>query len=110
GTNLEILIGQLVNLVRDGQPMRMSKRAGTVVTIDDLVEAIGVDAARYALARYSSDSNIDLDLDLWARATNDNPVFTVQYAHARVSSLLRNAADLGVEAASHPELLTHEKE
>ncbi|MDN4162749.1 arginine--tRNA ligase [Nocardioides abyssi] len=110
GTNLEILIGQMVNLVRDGQPMRMSKRAGTVVTIDDLVEAIGVDAARYALARYSSDSNIDLDLDLWARATNDNPVFTVQYAHARVSSLLSNAADLGVEAASHPELLTHEKE
>nr|WP_207619551.1 arginine--tRNA ligase [Nocardioides sp. IC4_145] len=110
GTNLEILIGQMVNLLRDGQPMRMSKRAGTVVTIDDLVEAIGVDAARYALARYSSDSNIDLDLDLWAKATNDNPVFTVQYAHARVSSLLRNAADLGVEAASHPELLTHEKE
>ncbi|MCW2857558.1 MAG: arginine--tRNA ligase [Marmoricola sp.] len=108
--NLEILIGQLVNLLRDGQPLRMSKRAGTVVTIDDLVEAIGVDAARYALARYSSDSMIDLDLDLWARQSNDNPVFTVQYAHARVSSLLRNAADLGVVAASHPELLTHEKE
>jgi arginyl-tRNA synthetase len=108
--NLEILIGQLVNLLRDGQPLRMSKRAGTVVTIDDLVEAIGVDAARYALARYSSDSMIDLDLDLWARQSNDNPVFTVQYAHARVSSLLRNAADLGVAAVSHPELLTHEKE
>ncbi|SDT13859.1 arginyl-tRNA synthetase [Nocardioides scoriae] len=110
GVNLEILIGQMVNLVRDGQPLRMSKRAGTVVTIDDLVGAIGVDAARYALARYSSDSNIDLDLDVWATQSNDNPVFTVQYAHARVSSLLRNAADLGVEAASHPELLTHEKE
>jgi len=108
--NLEVLIGQMVNLLRDGEPMRMSKRAGTVVTIDDLVEAIGVDAARYALARYSSDSPIDLDLDLWASATNDNPVFTVQYAHARVSSLLRNAADLGVHAESHPELLTHEKE
>ncbi len=108
--NLEILIGQLVNLLRDGQPLRMSKRAGTVVTIDDLVEAIGVDAARYALARYSSDSMIDIDLDLWAKQSNDNPVFTVQYAHARVSSLLRNAADLGVTAASHPELLTHEKE
>ncbi len=108
--NLEILIGQLVNLVRDGEPLRMSKRAGTVVTIDDLVEAIGVDAGRYALARYSSDSAIDIDLDLWARATNDNPVFTVQYAHARVASLLRNAADLGVRAESHPELLTHEKE
>ncbi|MDO9454450.1 arginine--tRNA ligase [Nocardioides sp.] len=108
--NLEVLIGQMVNLLRDGEPLRMSKRAGTVITIDDLVEAIGVDAARYALARYSSDSSIDLDLELWARRSNDNPVFTVQYAHARVSSLLRNAADLGVVAESHPELLTHEKE
>nr|WP_300051369.1 arginine--tRNA ligase [uncultured Nocardioides sp.] len=110
GKNLEILIGQMVNLLRDGEPMRMSKRAGTVVTIDDLVDAIGVDASRYALARYHSNSPIDIDLDLWSRATNDNPVFTVQYAHARVSSLMRNAADLGVAAASHPELLTHEKE
>ena len=110
GKNLEILIGQMVNLLRDGEPMRMSKRAGTVVTIDDLVDAIGVDASRYALARYHSNSPIDIDLDLWSRATNDNPVFTVQYAHARVSSLMRNAADLGVTAASHPELLTHEKE
>jgi arginyl-tRNA synthetase len=110
GKNLEILIGQMVNLLRDGEPMRMSKRAGTVVTIDDLVDAIGVDASRYALARYHSDSPIDIDLDLWAKATNDNPVFTVQYAHARVASLMRNAADLGVEAQSHPELLSHEKE
>jgi arginyl-tRNA synthetase len=110
GKNLEILIGQMVNLLRDGEPMRMSKRAGTVVTIDDLVDAIGVDASRYALARYHSNSPIDIDLDLWSRATNDNPVFTVQYAHARVSSLMRNAADLGVTAASHPELLAHEKE
>ena len=110
GKNLEILIGQMVNLLRDGQPLRMSKRNGTVVTIDDLVEAIGVDASRYALARYHSDSPIDIDLDLWARATNDNPVFTVQYAHARVASLLRNAADLGVVASSHPELLIHDKE
>ncbi|WP_028471876.1 arginine--tRNA ligase [Nocardioides alkalitolerans] len=114
GTNLEILIGQMVNLLRDGQPLRMSKRAGTVVTIDDLVDAIGVDASRYALARYSSDSNIDLDLDLWARATNDNPVFYVQYAHARVSSILRNAADLGLGPAEgdafDPSLLAHEKE
>lgn len=108
--NLEILIGQLVNLLKDGEPLRMSKRAGTVVTIEDLVDAIGVDAARYALARYHTDSPIDIDLDLWARQTNDNPVFTVQYAHARIASLLRNAADLGVEAASHPDLLTHEKE
>ncbi len=110
GKNLEILIGQMVNLLRDGAPVRMSKRAGTVVTIDDLVGAIGVDASRYALARYSSDSNIDIDLDLWAKASSDNPVFYVQYAHARVSSILRNAADLGLAPESHPELLTHEKE
>jgi arginyl-tRNA synthetase len=111
--NLEILIGQMVNLVRDGQPLRMSKRAGTVVTIDDIVGAIGVDAARYALARYSTDSNIDIDLDLWAKAGNDNPVYYVQYAHARVSSILRNAADLGLAPAGdefRPELLAHEKE
>ena len=94
--NLEILIGQMVNLLRDGQPMRMSKRAGTVVTIDDLVGAIGVDAARYALARYSSDSNIDLDLELWAKASNDNPVYYVQYAHARTAAMVRNATDLGM--------------
>ena len=110
GINLEILIGQMVNLVKRGAPMRMSKRAGTVISIDDLVDAIGVDAARYALARYTSDSTIDLDLDLWAKATSDNPVFYVQYAHARVSSILRNAADLGLAPESHPELLTHEKE
>ncbi len=108
--NLEILIGQMVNLLRDGEPLRMSKRAGTVVTIEDLVDAIGVDAARYALARYSTDSQIDLDLDIWAKRTDDNPVFTVQYAHARISSILRNATDLGLAPESHPELLTHEKE
>jgi arginyl-tRNA synthetase len=94
--NLEILIGQLVNLLRDGEPVRMSKRAGTVVNLEDLVEAIGADAARYALARTSIDQTIDLDLDLWSRRTNDNPVFYVQYAHARISSVLRHAADLGI--------------
>jgi arginyl-tRNA synthetase len=113
GKNLEILIGQMVNLLRDGQPLRMSKRAGTVVTIDDLVESIGVDASRYALARYSADSSIDIDLELWAKASNDNPVYYVQYAHARVSSILRNGADLGIEHAGDtfdPALLAHEKE
>src|SRR4030095_14811039 len=82
GRNLEILIGQMVNLVRDGTPVKMSKRAGAIITLEDLVDAIGVDAARYALARYSPDSTIDLDLDLWAQHTNDNPVYYVQYAHA----------------------------
>ncbi|WP_225753712.1 arginine--tRNA ligase [Actinotalea sp. Marseille-Q4924] len=109
GVNLEILIGQLVNLVRDGEPLRMSKRAGTIVTIDDLVGAVGVDAARYSLARSSTDSMIDLDLDLLARATNENPVFYVQYAHARTVNVGRNAADLGVrrEDGFDPSLLDH---
>jgi arginyl-tRNA synthetase len=114
GENLEILIGQMVNLLADGQPLRMSKRAGTVVRHDDLVDAIGVDASRYALARYTSDTTIDIDLDLWAKQTNDNPVFYVQYAHARLASILRNAADLGLSAARgdafDPSLLSHERE
>jgi arginyl-tRNA synthetase len=119
GKNLEILIGQMVNLLRDGSPLRMSKRAGTVITQEDLVDAIGIDAARYALARYTTDTTIDLDLELWARQTSDNPVFYVQYAHARLASILRNAADLGLApagvdaSAAHPfdpALLAHEKE
>src|SRR4029079_10483184 len=107
--DLEILIGQMVNLLQDGQPLRMSKRAGTVITMNDLVEAIGVDAARYALARYTTDTNIDIDLALWAKASSDNPVFYVQYAHARVSSILRNAVELGIEGVGDTALLTHEK-
>ena len=109
--NFEILLGQLVNLFKDGQPLRMSKRAGTTVTLEELVEAIGADAGRYALARFSTDSQIDLDLDLWARSTSDNPVFYVQYAHARVASLLRNAAELAIDKGDlQPELLAHERE
>jgi arginyl-tRNA synthetase len=111
--NLEILIGQMVNLLRDGKPLRMSKRAGTGLTLEDLVEAIGVDAGRYALARYSTDSPIDIDLDLWARQTQDNPVFYVQYAHARLASILRNAADLGLAPAGadfDPALLSTARE
>ena len=94
--NLEVLIGQMVNLVRDGQPVRMSKRAGTVVVLEDLVGAVGVDAARYALTRSSIDSSIDIDLDLLVRQTNDNPVFYVQYAHARTAGVARLAAEDGV--------------
>jgi len=108
---VEVLIGQMVNLVRDGQPVRMSKRAGTVITLDDLVEAIGVDAARYSLIRSSVDSPIDIDLALWSSASNENPVYYVQYAHARLSALARNAAELGIAASGdHLEVLTHEKE
>ncbi|MDM7830879.1 arginine--tRNA ligase [Cellulomonas edaphi] len=110
--NLELLIGQLVNLVKDGQPVRMSKRAGTVVTMEDLVDAVGVDAARYALSRSSADSQIDLDLDLLAKATNENPVFYVQYAHARTVNVARNAGDAGVrrEDGFDASLLDHETE
>jgi arginyl-tRNA synthetase len=109
---VEVLIGQMVNLVRDGVPMRMSKRAGTVVTMDDLVGAVGVDAARYSLIRSSVDSTLDIDLDLVTRQSNDNPVFYVQYAHARLASLQRNAADLGVTVPDVPDfgLLEHPRE
>jgi arginyl-tRNA synthetase len=108
--NIQVLIGQMVNLVKDGQPVRVSKRAGNVITINEIVDAIGVDASRYALARFSIDSTIDLDLDLWARQSNENPVFYVQYAHARISSLLRNAAELGVDRGElDPSLLSEEK-
>ena len=109
--HIEVLIGQMVNLVKDGQPVRMSKRAGTVITLDDLVEAVGVDAARYALIRSSIDVNIDIDLDLLRKQSSDNPVYYVQYAHARLSALGRNAADLGITASTeHLELLADESE
>jgi arginyl-tRNA synthetase len=110
GKNLEIIIGQMVNLLSHGTVVRMGKRSGNIVTLLDLVDEIGVDAARYALVRNSLETNLDIDVELWAKATSDNPVFYVQYAHARVSSILRNAADLGLAPEPHPELLTHEKE
>lgn len=110
GENMEILIGQLVNLLRGGEPVRMSKRAGTVVTMQDLVDAVGVDAARYALVRSSIDSQVDIDLDILASKTNENPVYYVQYAHARTHSVARKAADFGVTLAGEfdPSKLTHE--
>ena len=109
--NLQILIGQMVNLVKDGQPVRMSKRAGTVVTMEDLVDIVGADAARYALTRSSTDSNLDIDLDVLQKRTNDNPVFYVQYAHARTHNVARNAAASGVDrSAFTPEALTHDTE
>jgi arginyl-tRNA synthetase len=108
---VEVLIGQLVNLIRKGVGVRMSKRAGTVVTMEDLVEAVGVDAARYALIRSSYASPIDIDIDLWSKHTNDNPVFYVQYAHARLASLARNATELGISSDNAQlGLLGHERE
>jgi arginyl-tRNA synthetase len=111
GVNLEILIGQMVNLVRDGEPVRMSKRAGTVVTMEDLVSVVGVDAARYALVRSSINSQLDIDLAQLQKKTNDNPVFYVQYAHARTAQVAKNAASLMVDRSEFiPELLDHETE
>lgn len=108
---VEVLIGQLVNLLRDGQPVRMSKRAGTVITMEDLVSAIGVDAARYSLVRSSVDQSIDIDLGLWESQSSDNPVYYVQYGHARLCSIGRKAAELGVDSASADlSLLTHDRE
>ena len=107
--NMEILIGQLVNLVRGGVPVKMSKRAGTVVTMEDLVDAVGVDAARYSLTRSSINSSLDVDLEVLSKKTNDNPVFYVQYAHARTRQVAKNAAahfiervDFQAETLSHP--------
>ncbi|WP_265521879.1 arginine--tRNA ligase [Oerskovia flava] len=112
GKNLQILIGQMVNLLKDGQPVRMSKRAGTVVTLEDLVDAVGVDAARYSLARSSVDSSIDLDLDLLTKASNENPVYYVQYAHSRTVQVDANAEAREVRRgdAFDPATLTHETE
>ena len=110
--NIEVLIGQLVKLVRSGDEVRLSKRAGNIITLDELVDAVGVDAARYTLARYPADSPMTLDIDLVTRQTNDNPVFYVQYAHARISSLLRNAADMGINRGDDfdPGLLSDQRE
>jgi arginyl-tRNA synthetase len=111
--NIEVLIGQLVKITRGGEEVKLSKRAGTIVTLEDLVEEVGVDAARYTLTRYPADSPLTLDLETITRQTNDNPVFYVQYAHARISSVLRNAAELGIDWRNlefDPSLLSHERE
>ncbi len=111
--NVEVLIGQLVKITRDGEEVKLSKRAGNIVTLEDLVEEVGVDAARYTLARYPVDSPLTLDIAEMIKATNDNPVFYVQYAHARIASVLRNAAELGIDWRDldfDPSQLDHERE
>lgn len=107
--NMQIRIGQMVDLLHDGEQVKMSKRAGTIVSLDDLVDAVGIDAARYAMVRVSADTKLVIDLDVLTRHTNDNPVYYVQYAHARTRSVARNAAEHGVtlEAGYRPELLNH---
>ena len=111
--NIEVLIGQLVKITRGGQEVKLSKRAGNIVTLEDLVEEVGVDAARYTLTRYPADSPLTLDLETITRQTSDNPVFYVQYAHARISSVLRGAEELGIDWRAlpfDPSLLVHERE
>jgi len=111
--NIEVLIGQLVKMYKGGEEVRLSKRAGNIITLEDLVEEVGVDAARYSLIRFPADSPLTLDLDLLVQRSNDNPVFYVQYAHARISSVLRNAAELGIDWRAQPfdaGLLVHERE
>jgi arginyl-tRNA synthetase len=110
--NIEVMIGQLVNLVRAGVPVRLSKRAGNIITLDELIDAVGVDAARYSLARSSTDSPLTLDIEEITKNSSDNPVHYVRYAHARIASLLRNASELGISRSEDfdPGLLDHEKE
>jgi len=111
--NIHVLIGQLVKIMEGGQEIKLSKRAGTIITLEELVEKVGVDAARYTLIRYPVDTPMVLDVDLLKKRTNDNPVYYVQYAHARICAVLRNAQELGLKFgvdSYKPELLTHDRE
>jgi arginyl-tRNA synthetase len=111
--NIEILIGQMVKIIEGGEELKLSKRAGTIITLEELVEKVGVDAARYTLIRYPVDTPMTMDVDLLKRRTNENPVYYVQYAHARISALLRNADELGIKYGIdffNPELLEHQRE
>ena len=94
--NIHILIGQLVKIMEGGQEVKLSKRAGTIITLEELVEKTGVDAARYTLIRYPVDTPMVMDIDILKRNTNENPVYYVQYAHARIAAVLRNAAELKI--------------
>ncbi|MEY3127713.1 MAG: hypothetical protein RIS06_269 [Actinomycetota bacterium] len=111
--NIEALIGQMVKIIEGGQELKLSKRAGTIITLEELVEKVGIDAARYTLIRYPTDTPMVMDVDLLKKNTNDNPVYYVQYAHARICAVLRNAKDLGIDYGLNfysPELLVHERE
>ncbi|MDF2967604.1 MAG: arginyl-tRNA synthetase [Nocardioidaceae bacterium] len=109
--DIEVLIGQLVTILRGGEELRLSKRAGTILSLREVVDLTGVDALRYTLCRYPADSPLTVDIDVVTRTASDNPVYYVQYAHARLSSILRNAADLGIAVGDHdPGLLSHERE
>jgi len=111
--NIDVLIGQMVKIMENGEELKLSKRAGTIITLEELVEKVGVDAARYTLIRYPVDTPMVMDVDVLRSRTNENPVYYVQYAHARICAVLRNATDLGIAYGAdqiHPELLENERE
>ncbi|CAB4606843.1 MAG: arginine--tRNA ligase [Actinobacteria bacterium] len=111
--NVDVLIGKMVKIMEGGEEVKLSKRAGTIITLEELVEKVGVDAARYTLIRYPVDTPMVMDVDILRSRTNENPVYYVQYAHARICAVLRNAADVGIKYGAdliHPELLVHERE
>ena len=111
--NIHVLIGQLVKIMEGGEELKLSKRAGTIITLEELVEKVGVDAARYTLIRYPVDTPMVMDIDILRRNTNENPVYYVQYAHARIAALLRNVAELGIAmelTAFDPSQLAHDRE
>ncbi len=111
--NIEVLIGQLVKIMEGGEEVKLSKRAGTIITLEELVEKVGVDAARYTLIRYPVDTPMVMDIDILRRNTNENPVYYVQYAHARIAAVLRNAAELNIASGLDnfdPAQLSHDRE
>ncbi len=112
--SVDVLVGQLVKILRGGEELKLSKRAGTIVTLEEFVDIAGVDAVRYSLCRYPTDSPLTLDVEVITLQKNENPVFYVQYAHARISGVLRNAVDSGIDRGSlesfDPSLLAHERE
>lgn len=111
--NVEILIGQLVKIMEGGEEVKLSKRAGTIITLEELVEKVGVDAARYTLIRYPVDTPMVMDIDILRRNTNENPVYYVQYAHARIAGVLRNVAELAIPIGLSnfdPSQLSHDRE
>jgi arginyl-tRNA synthetase len=111
--NVHVLIGQLVKIMEGGEEVKLSKRAGTIITLEELVEKVGVDAARYTLIRYPVETPMVLDVDILKSNTNENPVYYVQYAHARIAGVLRNAGELNISSALadfDPAQLTHDRE
>ncbi len=111
--NIHVLIGQLVKIMEGGEEVKLSKRAGTIITLEELVEKVGVDAARYTLIRYPVDTPMVMDIDILRSNTNENPVYYVQYAHARIAAVLRNVAELGISTSISdfdPSQLSHDRE